>query len=93
AKSVLGPDATGVGWIYQYALRDTTGNLDVSQLRALQDWFLRYELKTVEDVAEVASVGGFVKQYQVEIDPQKLAGYGITLNQVIEAINNANQEA
>ena len=93
AKSVLGPDATGVGWIYQYALRDTTGNLDVSQLRALQDWFLRYELKTVEDGAEVASVGGFVKQYQVEIDPQKLAGYGITLNQVIEAINNANQEA
>ena len=69
AKSALGPDATGVGWIYQYALRDTTGNLDVSQLRALQDWFLRYELKTVEDVAEVASVGGFVKQYQVVLDP------------------------
>jgi copper/silver efflux system protein len=93
AKSVLGPDATGVGWIYQYALRDTAGKMDVSQLRALQDWFLRYELKTVEDVAEVASVGGFVKQYQVSIDPQKLAAYGITLNQVIEAINNANQEA
>lgn len=93
AKSVLGPDATGVGWIYQYALRDTTGNLDVAQLRALQDWFLRYELKTVEDVAEVASVGGFVKQYQVELDPQKLAGYGITLDQVIQAINDANQEA
>lgn len=93
AKSVLGPDATGVGWIYQYALRDTTGNMDISQLRALQDWFLRYELKTVEDVAEVASVGGFVKQYQVVLDPQKLASYGITLNQVVEAINNANQEA
>ena len=93
AKSVLGPDATGVGWIYQYALRDTTGKLDVSQLRALQDWFLRYELKTVEDVAEVASVGGFVKQYQVELDPQKLAGYGITLNEVVRAINDANQEA
>lgn len=93
AKSVLGPDATGVGWIYQYALRDTAGKMDVSQLRALQDWFLRYELKTVEDVAEVASVGGFVKQYQVSIDPQKLSAYGITLNQVIEAINNANQEA
>ncbi len=93
ARSVLGPDATGVGWIYQYALRDTTGNLDVSQLRALQDWFLRYELKTVEDVAEVASVGGFVKQYQVVLDPQKLAGYGITHDEVIEAINNANQEA
>lgn len=93
AKSVLGPDATGVGWIYQYALRDTTGHMDISQLRALQDWFLRYELKTVEDVAEVASVGGFVKQYQVVLDPQKLASYGITLSQVIEAINNANQEA
>ncbi|MEW6205231.1 MAG: efflux RND transporter permease subunit [Pseudomonadota bacterium] len=93
AKSVLGPDATGVGWIYQYALRDTTGNMDVSQLRALQDWFLRYELKTLEDVAEVASVGGFVKQYQVELDPQKLAAYGITLDQVIQAINDANQEA
>lgn len=93
AKSALGPDATGVGWIYQYALQDTTGNLDVSQLRALQDWFLRYELKTVEDVAEVASVGGFVKQYQVVLDPQKLAGYGITLDEVVMAINNANQEA
>ncbi|WP_371133796.1 efflux RND transporter permease subunit, partial [Limnobacter sp.] len=93
AKSALGPDATGVGWIYQYALRDTTGNLDVSQLRALQDWFLRYELKTVEDVAEVASVGGFVKQYQVVLDPQKLAGYGITLDEVVKAINDANQEA
>lgn len=93
AKSALGPDATGVGWIYQYALRDTTGNLDVSQLRALQDWFLRYELKTVQDVAEVASVGGFVKQYQVVLDPQKLAGYGITLDEVVTAINNANQEA
>ncbi|RZO91309.1 MAG: efflux RND transporter permease subunit [Limnobacter sp.] len=93
AKSALGPDATGVGWIYQYALQDTTGNLDVSQLRALQDWFLRYELKTVEDVAEVASVGGFVKQYQVVLDPQKLAGYGITLDEVVKAINDANQEA
>lgn len=93
AKSALGPDATGVGWIYQYALQDTTGSMDVSQLRALQDWFLRYELKTVEDVAEVASVGGFVKQYQVVLDPQKLAGYGITLDEVVMAINNANQEA
>ena len=93
AKSALGPDATGVGWIYQYALQDTTGSMDVSQLRALQDWFLRYELKTVENVAEVASVGGFVKQYQVVLDPQKLAGYGITLDEVIKAINEANQEA
>lgn len=93
ARSALGPDATGVGWIYQYALKDTTGNLDVSQLRALQDWFLRYELKTVQDVAEVASIGGFVKQYQVVLDPQKLAGYEITLDEVVTAINNANQEA
>ncbi len=93
AKSALGPDATGVGWVYQYALQDTTGNMDVSQLRALQDWFLRYELKTVENVAEVASVGGFVKQYQVVLDPQKLAGYGITLDEVVKAINDANQEA
>ncbi|HEX4843574.1 MAG TPA: efflux RND transporter permease subunit [Limnobacter sp.] len=93
AKSVLGPDATGVGWVYQYALRDTTGQLDIAQLRALQDWFLRYELKTVENVAEVASIGGFVKQYQVVPDPQKLAAYGITLDEVIMAINQANQEA
>ncbi len=93
AKSALGPDATGVGWVYQYALQDTTGNMDVSQLRAFQDWFLRYELKTVENVAEVASVGGFVKQYQVVLDPQKLAGYGITLDEVVKAINDANQEA
>lgn len=89
----LGPDATGVGWIYQYALVDRTGRLDLSQLRALQDWFLKYELKAVPDVAEVASVGGAVRQYQVVLDPDRLRAYGITHREVIEAIRGANQEA
>lgn len=92
AKSNLGPDASGVGWVYQYALKDTTGRMDVQQLRALQDWFLRYELKTVPDVSEVASVGGFVKQYQVVPDPQAMAAYGISLKTMITAIEKANQE-
>lgn len=92
AKSNLGPDASGVGWVYQYALKDTTGNLDIQQLRALQDWYLRYELKTVENVSEVASVGGFVKQYQVVPDPRALASYGISLKSLISAIERANQE-
>ena len=74
----LGPDATGVGWVYEYALVDRTGRIDLSQLRALQDWFLRYELKTVANVAEVASVGGMVRQYQVVLDPDRLRAYGIT---------------
>ena len=93
AKPALGPDATGVGWIYQYSLVDRTGAHDVSQLRALQDWFLRYELKTVPDVAEVASVGGMVRQYQVVLDPDKLAAYGIAHTEVINAIGRANQES
>lgn len=93
AQSALGPDATGVGWIYEYALVDKTGQQDISQLRALQDWFLRFELKTVPDVAEVASIGGMVRQYQVVLDPNKLAAFRITQNQVIDAINKANQEA
>jgi Cu(I)/Ag(I) efflux system membrane protein CusA/SilA len=93
AESTLGPDATGVGWIYQYALIDKSRTHDIAQLRALQDWFLKYELKTVQGVAEVASVGGMVKQYQVVLDPERLAAYGITHRQVIEAIQNANQEA
>lgn len=92
AKSSLGPDASGVGWVYQYALKDTSGNLDIQQLRALQDWYLRYELKTVENVSEVASVGGFVKQYQVVPDPRALASYGISLKSLINAIEQANQE-
>ncbi len=93
AKPALGPDATGVGWIYQYALIDRSGTMDAGQLRALQDWFLKYELKTVPNVAEVASVGGMVRQYQVLLDPDKLAAYAITHGQVIEAIRQANQEA
>ncbi|HET6829242.1 MAG TPA: efflux RND transporter permease subunit, partial [Ramlibacter sp.] len=93
AKSSIGPDATGVGWIYQYALVDRSGRMDIGQLRALQDWFLRFELKTVPDVAEVATIGGMVRQYQVVLDPQKLAAYGIPHGRVAEAIRGANQEA
>jgi Cu(I)/Ag(I) efflux system membrane protein CusA/SilA len=92
AKPALGPDATGVGWIYQYALVDRTGKHDLAQLRTLQDWFLKYELKTLPNVAEVATVGGMVKQYQVVLDPVKLASFGITHEQVIGAIRSANQE-
>ena len=92
AKTALGPDATGVGWIYEYALVDKTGQHDLSQLRALQDWFLKFELKSLPNVAEVASLGGMVRQYQVVIDPIKLAAFGITQANVIEAIRNANQE-
>lgn len=93
ASSSIGPDATGVGWIYQYALVDKSGTHDISQLRALQDWFLKFELKTVPNVAEAATVGGMVRQYQVVVDPDKLAAYRIPLSQVIEAINNGNQES
>ena len=93
ARSSIGPDATGVGWVYQYALVDRTGRQDLGQLRSLQDWFLRFELKTVPDVAEVASVGGMVKQYQIVLDPDKLAAYRITQTMVSEAIGRANQEA
>ncbi|AIC21863.1 cation transporter [Pseudomonas chlororaphis] len=92
AKPALGPDATGVGWIYQYALVDRTGGHDLAQLRALQDWFLKFELKTLPSVAEVATIGGMVKQYQVQLDPLKLASLGITQTQVTEAIGKANQE-
>jgi Cu(I)/Ag(I) efflux system membrane protein CusA/SilA len=91
AKSALGPDATGVGWIYQYALVDRTGGQDVAQLRALQDWFVRFELKTVPDVAEVASVGGMVKQYQIVLDPDKMAAYRVTQTMVAEAVARGNQ--
>ncbi|MBG6072645.1 efflux RND transporter permease subunit [Polaromonas sp. CG_23.6] len=93
AKATLGPDATGVGWIYQYALVDRSGTQDAGQLRALQDWFLKYELKTIPNVAEVASVGGMVRQYQIVLDPDKLAAYGIPHTKVVEAVQNANQEA
>jgi Cu(I)/Ag(I) efflux system membrane protein CusA/SilA len=93
AKTALGPDATGVGWIFQYALVDRTGRNDLSQLRALQDWFLKYELKSLPDVAEVASVGGMVRQYQVVLDPNKLVAYGITHEQVRSALTAGNQES
>ncbi|HEY9236936.1 MAG TPA: efflux RND transporter permease subunit [Phenylobacterium sp.] len=93
AESSLGPDATGVGWIYEYALVDRSGRNDLAQLRSLQDWFLRYELKTVPGVAEVAAIGGMVRQYQVVLDPVKLASYGVTHQEVVEAIQRANQEA
>ncbi|PRD30522.1 UNVERIFIED_CONTAM: cusA [Trichonephila clavipes] len=93
ARSALGPDATGVGWIYEYALVDRTGHLDLSQLRALQDWFLKYELKTVPDVAEVASIGGMVRQYQIVLDPDRLRAFNIAHTQVIDAVQKANQEA
>ncbi|MES2318855.1 MAG: efflux RND transporter permease subunit [Pseudomonadota bacterium] len=92
ATTALGPDATGVGWIYEYALVDRSGKMDLSQLRALQDWFLKYELKTVVNVSEVASVGGMVRQYQIVLDPDKLRGYNIAHGKVIEAVRRANQE-
>ena len=87
----LGPDATGVGWVYEYALTDTTGRHDLSELRSIQDWFLRYELQTAPGVAEVASVGGYVRQYQVEIDPNRLLSYNIHLHNVIKAIQASNK--
>ena len=93
AASSIGPDATGVGWIYQYALVDRTGSQDVAQLRALQDWFLRFELKTVPDVADVASVGGMVKQYQIVLDPDRMAAYRVTQAMVADAVRRGNQEA
>ncbi len=92
AKASLGPDATGVGWIYEYALVDKTGRHDLAQLRSLQDWFLKYELKSLSNVSEVATIGGMVKQYQVVLDPLKLAAYRIPQARVIEAIQKANQE-
>ncbi|EKY23784.1 cation efflux system protein CusA [Brevundimonas diminuta 470-4] len=92
ARPALGPDATGVGWIYEYALIDRTGRHDLAQLRSLQDWFLRYELKTVPGVAEVAAIGGMVRQYQVVLDPIKLAAYGVMHQQAVEAVQRANAE-
>lgn len=92
AKSALGPDATGVGWIYEYALVDKTGKHDLSQLRSLQDWYLKFELQTVPGVSEVATVGGMVKQYQIVLDPNRLRAYNIAINTVIKAIKRANQD-
>ena len=92
AQPALGPDATGVGWIYEYALVDRSGRHDLAQLRSLQDWFLKLELQSVDGVAEVATVGGMVKQYQVVLDPNRLRAYNLPLAQVRMAIQNANQE-
>ncbi len=92
ASPQLGPDATGVGWIYEYALVDRTGNHDLAQLRSIQDWFLKFELQTVPGVSEVATVGGMVRQYQVVVDPDGLRAYGLTLAQVRRAIQRGNQE-
>ncbi len=92
ARPQLGPDATGVGWVYQYALVDRTGKHDLSELTSLQNWFLKYELQTVEGVSEVATVGGMVRQYQVRVDPDKLRAYGIPLSLIETAIQQGNQE-
>jgi Cu(I)/Ag(I) efflux system membrane protein CusA/SilA len=93
AKPALGPDATGVGWVYEYALVDRSGKHDLSQLRAIQDWFLKYELRTVPGVSEVAAVGGMVKQYQIVVDPAKLRAYRLTLPDVRMAVEKGNQES
>ena len=92
ARPQLGPDATGVGWVYLYALVDRTGKNDISQLRSLQDWFLKYELQTVAGVSEVSALGGMVKQYQVKVDPEKLRAYGIPLSHIQTAIKRGNKE-
>src|SRR5580698_408703 len=89
---VIGPDATGVGWVYEYALVDETGQHSLADLRSFQDWHLRYALESVKGVAEVAPVGGFVKQYQVDLDPNKLAAYGIPLSDVVDRIRRSNSD-
>jgi len=93
ARSSIGPDATGVGWVYQYALVDRTGGHDPGQLRSLQDWLLTFELKSVPGVAEVAAIGGMVRQHQIVLDPQKMAAYGVSQRMVADAVGRANQEA
>src|SRR5512135_2018959 len=91
-QTEMGPDATSVGWVYQYALVDKTGQNDLAQLRGFQDWYMRYWLQGVSGVAEVASVGGFQKQYQVNVDPQALQAYGIPLMKVLDAIRDGNND-
>ena len=88
----LGPDATGVGWVYEYALVDESGRHNLAQLRSFQDWYLKYWLEAVPGVAEVASIGGFVKQYQVDLDPNALLAYNIPIQKVIEAIRRSNND-
>lgn len=88
----LGPDATGVGWVYEYVLKDTSGQYDLQQMRSIQDWFLRYELTAIPGVSEVASIGGYVKQYQVEVDPNKLMAYNLSIQKVKNAIRRSNND-
>ena len=92
AKTELGPDATGLGWVFQYVLEDSSGKHSLADLRSLQDWYLRYHLKSVPGVAEVAPIGGFGKQYQVNVDPNRLQAYNIPINRVVEAIRGSNNE-
>ncbi|MDR3719274.1 MAG: efflux RND transporter permease subunit, partial [Bryobacteraceae bacterium] len=91
-QTQLGPDATGLGWIFQYTLVDENGKHNLAQLRSLQDWYLRFQLQSVPGVAEVASIGGFVRQYQIELDPNKLRAYNVPLDKVVEAVRNGNQD-
>src|SRR5260370_25368940 len=89
---VMGPDATGAGWVYEYVIIDRSHRQSLADLRSLQDWFLRYQLETVPGVAEVATIGGFVRQYQVELDPNKLLAYSIPLSTVIERVRDSANE-
>lgn len=91
-KTELGPDATGIGWVYQYALKDVSGKNSLADLKSLQDWHLRYQLQSIPGVAEVASVGGFTKQYQIQVRPETLAGYGLSINEVIEKVRQSNND-
>lgn len=92
-RTEIGPDATSVGWVYQYALRDESGEFNSSDLRSIQDWIIKFQLQSIPGVAEVAPVGGFVKQYQIKIDPTKLALFEVTMKQVMDAVKNSNQES
>src|SRR5258705_12407882 len=92
ATSELGPDATGLGWIFQYVLTDTTGTHTLSELRSYQDWYLRYHLKSVRGVADVASVGGYVRQYQVNVNPNRLRAYGLPISRVVDAVRSGNSD-
>ena len=91
-KTEIGPDATSVGWVYQYALKDESGRFNSADLRSIQDWLIRFQLQSVQGVSEVAAVGGFVKQYQIKVDPTKLQLFQVTMNQVMDAVKNSNQE-
>jgi Cu(I)/Ag(I) efflux system membrane protein CusA/SilA len=88
----LGPDATGVGWVFQYALVDESGQQDLASLRSFQDWYLRYWLRSVEGVAEVASVGGFVRQYQINVDPTRLLAYGLNVSEIVDKVRMSNMD-